>query len=160
VCRLVTLRECQAAEASAAFLKALKKGRAATVYHALYQPCEAPALLAAAQDAAQQWVPPQLLWGRGKLLYSRIVHVPATCSLLSGCALCINLSLGVACLVKRTSLHGCRNAAAIKQGVCLGVCAAVKWQQYGLQFRDFFSCDDTTGTACLQVVMPQEWRKD
>jgi hypothetical protein len=71
--------------------------------------------------------------------------VPATCSLLSGCAFCINLSLGVARLVKKTSLHGCRNAAAIKTFVC--VCAAVKWQQYGLQFRDFFSCDDTTGTT-------------
>lgn len=89
----MTLRECQAAEASAAFLKALKKGRAATVYHALYQPCEAPALLAAAQNAAQQWVPPQLLWGRGKLLYSKNVHVPAACCLAVPCVSTCHLAL-------------------------------------------------------------------
>lgn len=28
---------------------------------------------------------------------------------------------------------------------------AVKWQQYGLQYRDFFSCDDNTGEPHAHV---------
>lgn len=34
---------------------------------------------------------------------------------------------------------------------CATVAPAVKWQQYGLQYREYFSCDDNTGVYCYPV---------
>jgi hypothetical protein len=125
VCRLLMLQDCQTVKVSAAFTKAITKGERAVVQE-LCERHQQPCRCGSSRMACHSQLP----------LSYHCVAATASCCLLHMLKMCVRPQpyLNVLC---------CRSVVA------------VKWQQYGLQYRDFFSCDDNTGEphAChLQGV--------